>query len=1280
MKRKLIILWGLAAWIFLLVTAGISQGRIIYVDDDANGLNDGTSWENAYKFLQDALADANSVDKPVEIWVAQGTYRPDEDTLHPGGTGNRESAFQLINGVTIKGGYAGFGESNPNARGIKEYETILSGDIGTPSDANDNCYHVFYHPEGLNLDDTAILDGLTITGGNANGSFPHNCGGGMYNEVSSPTVEACTFTENSAKWGGGMCNEENSSPAVNNCIFNGNLARWSGGGMENDYDSSPSVNNCTFSGNTANAIGGGMYNYYSSPTVQGCTFSANVSGGDGGGMRNEVSSPMVVGCTFSGNSVYKNGAGMDNYYYSSPTVIYCAFTNNAGTDYGGGMDNHSDCSPIIINCTFKENAVIYRGGGMSNFYSNTIAEGCTFIGNSANYYGGGMYNEGSSTTVKNCTFNGNSSSSSGGGIYNKSSSPKINNCTFSGNLAIYYGGGMRNYEHSSPTVNNCILWADAPSEIDGPTPTVTYSDLQGGWPGKGNIDTDPMFVNPDSNDFHLRADSPCINAGDPRFIAGPNETDMDGERRVINGRVDIGADEFNYEGPFLEISPRKFDFYCPEGGPNPEVQVLSILIRGTDSSNWNVMEDCFWLQANPAAGSSSGEIDEVVLSVDVNGLEGGEYSCILTVSSPDVINTPQYVTVNLHVKTPLIEVNPTKFEFPCPVGGPNPQPQILSIRNASIGILNWQINKDCSWLQVNPAVGSSAGEVDEVTLSVDANGFGAGEYSCILTVSSPDAINTPQYVTVNLHVKKPLIGVKPTEFEFSRPGGNPNPKPQILSIWNADIGTLNWQITEDCSWLEASPTTGSSTGDINKVTLTFDAAGLPYGHYTCDLTVSDDAASNSPVTVPVTLIIYPERQLYVPADFSTIQDAINDANNGDTIIVADGIYTGNGNCDIDFRRKAITVCSENGPENCIIDCNGTEGKLHTGFLFHSGEDVNAVLDGFTITNGYATGGGGIFCMHHSSPTITNCTISGNKSKGSGGGVCCMENSSPRITNCSIIGNSSEYDGGGIICRMSSSSPTITNCTISGNKSKGSGGGISCMEGSNPTISNCSIIGNSSERDGGGIVCVSSSPTITNCIISGNKSKHYGGGMFNGGIFGPNPGNPTVTNCIFTANRAYYGGGMYNPSSSSTVTNCILWADVPSEIYGGTPIVTYSNVQGGWTGVGNINADPCFADPNNEDYHLKSQAGRWDADEGRWTKDEVTSLCIDGGDPASPIGLEPFPNGGIINMGAYGGTEEASKSYFGEPVCETIVAGDINGDCIVNLKDFAFMAFHWLEER
>ena len=162
-------------------------------------------------------------------------------------------------------------------------------------------------------------------------------------------------------------------------------------------------------------------------------------------------------------------------------------------------------------------------------------------------------------------------------------------------------------------------------------------------------------------------------------------------------------------------------------------------------------------------------------------------------------------------------------------------------------------------------------------------------------------------------------------------------------------------------------------------------------------------------------------------------------------------------------------------------------------------------------------------------------------------------------------------------------------------------------------------------------------------------------------------------------------GVKNGIIIYNVNNSIIVATDPVNVqapYLASDIhINYSDVCNEvWVGAGNINTDPCFTDPNNGDYHLKSQAGRWDANERRWTKDEVTSPCIDAGDPKSPIGLEPFPNGGRINIGAYGGTAEASKSYFGKPVCETIVAGDINGDCIVNLNDFAIMAFHWLEER
>jgi len=417
----------------------------------------------------------------------------------------------------------------------------------------------------------------------------------------------------------------------------------------------------------------------------------------------------------------------------------------------------------------------------------------------------------------------------------------------------------------------------------------------------------------------------------------------------------------------------------------------------------------------------------------------------------------------------------------------------------------------------------------------------------------------------------------------------------------------------------------------------------------------------------------PKQIIYVdddgPADFNNIQAAINDSNDGDTVVVADGIYTGLGNRDIDFQGKAITVRSENGPENCIIDCQATGQDNHRGFYFHRAEGPDSVVDGFTITNGYFwysgddwtdNCGGGIQCCH-ASPTITRNIIRGNSVGYAGNGICC-DASSAIITNNVIAGNGHYAWGSGIAC-LNNSSPKIQNNIIEGNWASNVGG-VYCKD-SHMTLIGNTIKGNYGDCGIGGIGCLNSSATIMNNLIVGNDS----GDDFGGGIWSMDS-VLDIINCTIAGN---FRDGI-RASGSVSVSNCIIRGPYP--ISGGLT-VTYSNVEEGYEGVGNIDADPCFADG---DYHLKSQAGRWDANEGRWTKDEVTSPCIDAGDPKSPIGLEPFPNGGRINMGAYGGTAEASKSYFGEPVCETIVAGDINGDCIVNLKDFAIMAFHWLEEH
>ncbi len=531
-----IVVVGLAAALALIAAGGqgaLAAEGIINVDADATGANDGSSWDDAYTDLQDALASAASGD---EIWVAAGTYKPTSGT-------DRTASFQMKNGVAIYGGFdPGAGAFRFEDRDWDLHETILSGDIGAAGDRSDNAYHVFYHPDGTNLDSSAILDGFTVRGGNADGGWPHYHGGGMYNAGSSPTLTNCTFRGNEASVGGGGMYNYFSSPVLASCTVLGNSARYYGGGMYSRSGSSPTLADCTFSNNSASR-GGGIYNSQSSPTLTNCTLSGN-SAGEGGGMYNDGSSPTLTNCILSGNS--------------------------AGE--GGGMFNEYESSPTLTHCTFGGNEASFAGGGMYNWFSSPVLTGCTFLGNTARYYGGGMYNGGSSPTLTNCTISNNSASRGGGGIDNR---------------------------QSSPVLINCILWGDTPDEISRPTafpevddsPVVTYSVVQGGFPGRRNIDADPLFVDPANGDYHLQPGSPCIDAGDNTTPDLP-DYDFEGDDRIMDGDgngeaiVDMGVDEFI---PILveveiDITPSSPSNVI-ELGPGADVPVAILTTGGFDAAD-----------------------------------------------------------------------------------------------------------------------------------------------------------------------------------------------------------------------------------------------------------------------------------------------------------------------------------------------------------------------------------------------------------------------------------------------------------------------------------------------------------------------------------------------------------------------------------------------------------------------------------------------------------------------------------------------------------------------
>ncbi|MHC4354648.1 MAG: right-handed parallel beta-helix repeat-containing protein, partial [Planctomycetota bacterium] len=260
-----------------------------------------------------------------------------------------------------------------------------------------------------------------------------------------------------------------------------------------------------------------------------------------------------------------------------------------------------------------------------------------------------------------------------------------------------------------------------------------------------------------------------------------------------------------------------------------------------------------------------------------------------------------------------------------------------------------------------------------------------------------------------------------------------------------------------------------------------------------------------------------------------------------------------------------------------------------------------------------------------------------------------EDSNCVVAGLTIIGGSkSDENDGGISCLdLGQTGPVIRNCVITENR----GPGIYARN-SSPTIVNCDIVEN--EEDGVRLRS-NSYPKMANCTIARNERNGIAGGY------------PEVANCTIVRNAR---AGVYH--SRPVITNSIVRDNAEGNIDHFAE-VTYSNVEGGWPGLGNIDTDPCFADPNTGDYRLKSWAGRWDPNQQSWVYDVSTSLCVDAGNPGSPLVIEAnHPENVRVNMGTYGGTAQASRT----PVGWSLLA-DLTNDGTVDFADLRDWVQDWL---
>ncbi|MFC4872778.1 MBG domain-containing protein [Negadavirga shengliensis] len=465
--------------------------NVLYVDQNVPGGSQmGDSWANAITELHTALSWAQSWDAStngtLQIWVAAGKYLPTGDPT------DRHATFRLVSGVEIYGGFDGT-ETGLEARDWEQNVTILSGDIdendndidGIITDVTqiqgDNSYHVV---TGSGAEDTAVLDGFTITGGKANGSTMNFDGGGIYNSSGSATfVNLIIRGNSSANFGGGMFSSSK-NPTLINVVFSNNESN-TGGGMANIFSSSPKLTNVTFSGNSANNNGGGMHNFSNSaPKLTKVTFSGNTANGSGGGMHNvSQSSPILSNVVFSSNEA-NNGGGMYNSDHSNPELTNVTFSGNSANNNGGGIGNDSETTSLLTNVSMH--------------------------GNTANNNGGAIYSESNAEAfVRNSIIWGNSATND----------PQV--------------GGPASYAHS--LVEGMDLTGDGPNNLDGTaiSPQFVSEDPEHG---------EYLHLRVTSPAINAGDNVRYEQVGDLE-----NDLDLADNPRLVGGTIDMGAYEVQHE-------------------------------------------------------------------------------------------------------------------------------------------------------------------------------------------------------------------------------------------------------------------------------------------------------------------------------------------------------------------------------------------------------------------------------------------------------------------------------------------------------------------------------------------------------------------------------------------------------------------------------------------------------------------------------------------------------------------------------------------------------------
>jgi len=1217
---------------------------VIYVDSSATGADNGSSWADAFVDLQSALAVALP---GVEIWVAEGTYKPTTGT-------DRGATFQLLNGVELYGGFDGT-ETQRNGRDWSAHVTILSGDIGTEGVTDDNSYHVV---TATGTDSTATLDGFSVTLGRADGPFPDNDGGGLYNAGGNATISNVIFSDNYAAYSGGAVYNSASSPKFLNVTLTNNSSLSEGGGMTNTNGSDTKLDGGVFANNTS-GVGGGLNNYSSNPTIENTTFIGN-SASNGGAMYNWSSSPTIVNVLVAFNAG-SNGAGMYNEVSANPTLVNVTFSRNTASSFGGGMSNSLGSNPNLKNTILWDD---------SAFGSNEID------------------NSGTSPIISYSLIEG--SGGSGGGWNASLGSDAGGNIDADPLFVNEVGGDMR-LMPASPAIDagDTTGLALPTTDLDGnprvsggsvdcgayefqtvPPPEIVYVDESATGAGDGTSWGDAYVDLQDALSAAVAGDEIWVAVGTYHPTTG---SDRSATFQLVSGVAIYGG----FAGTESTISER--DWMA-----NPTI--LSGDIGVTSDSTDNSYHVVTGSGADSTAVLDGFKVTEGVADGASDRSGGGIY---IASGSPTLTNLTvegnyaaldgggimnDYFGSNPMLKNITISGNTSGYGggMYCQSGCNTTLINVMFVGNSAVaGNGGGMLNQGNAVLynvvfSRNVSAYNGGGMVNgnwaspvltNVTFSGNlAQTVGGGMSNVFSTptlvntilwgdsaVSGDDEIHNGESGSpaISYSLVQGSGGSLNWDGSFGADGGgNIDSDPLFVDAGsdNLRLGACNSPAVDagsdaalegkDAFDLEGNTRIVAEKVDMGAYELQYSPAPLAVARVDWQATGAGDGSSWGDAFTDLQNALLFADQSCGPVEIWVAEGTYKPTTGSDRtatfqLLNSVALYGGFSATETtreqrDWIANKTTLSGDIG-----VPTDSTDNSYHV--VTGSGVDSTAVLDGFTIANGTAENGydngGGMYC-DRGSPTIMNVVFSLNHAAGNGGGFC---------------------NSGG--------DPTLLNVEFSQNSAASTGGGMVNLAG-RPNMVGLVFSKNSSML-GGGFHNQADDPRITNAVFFENSATN-GGGMSN------LPSQPELLNATFAGNVS--GGGIFNLGGTPKLTNVVLWGDSGGggvEIYnaGQMAVVSYSLVAGsggsgawnsdfGVDGGGNIDADPLFVDQLGGDLRLTLGSPAIDAG-------DTTGLAL----PMDDLDGNPRVFGGTVDMGAYEFQAVASLTASPSPVVFAQAAGN-----------------------